>query len=63
VLAPHRTAQAKKLASLLKGLSAKVNLIPFNPFPETQYKTSRKVKIASFQDVFRIVAKTCNFIL
>jgi 23S rRNA (adenine2503-C2)-methyltransferase len=28
-----------------------VNLIPFNPFPETQYRTSRKVKIASFQDV------------
>ncbi len=43
--------QAKKLASLLKGISAKVNLIPFNPFPETQYKTSKKTTIASFQDV------------
>lgn len=45
------TVQAKKLALLLKGISAKVNLIPFNPFPETQYKTSKKVTIASFQDV------------
>jgi 23S rRNA (adenine2503-C2)-methyltransferase len=44
-------AQAKKLVILLKGLSAKVNLIPFNPFPETQYKTSKKVTIENFQDV------------
>ncbi|MDC9715377.1 MAG: 23S rRNA (adenine(2503)-C(2))-methyltransferase RlmN [Gammaproteobacteria bacterium] len=44
-------AQAKKLAILLKGLSVKVNLIPFNPFPETQYQTSEKVTIATFQDV------------
>ncbi len=43
--------QAKKLATLLKGLSAKVNLIPFNPFPETQYQTSKKVTITAFQDV------------
>ena len=44
-------AQARELALLLKGLSAKVNLIPFNSFPETQYKTSKKVKITAFQDV------------
>ncbi len=43
--------QAKKLAFLLKGLSVKVNLIPFNSFPETKYKPSEKVTIALFQDI------------
>ncbi len=43
--------QAEKLAKLLKGISAKVNLIPFNPFPETQYKISKKATIEAFQDV------------
>jgi 23S rRNA (adenine2503-C2)-methyltransferase len=44
-------AHAKKLAKLLQGVSAKVNLIPFNPFPETQYKTSKAVTINQFQDI------------
>lgn len=44
-------AQGKKLVTLLKGLSAKVNLIPFNSFPKTQYKTSNKVTIENFQDI------------
>ena len=43
--------QAKQLAKLLKGVSAKVNLIPFNPFPESQYKTSTTATIEVFQDV------------
>jgi 23S rRNA (adenine2503-C2)-methyltransferase len=43
--------QARKLAKLLKGVSAKVNLIPFNPFPNTQYKTSKAVTINQFQDI------------
>jgi len=42
---------AKKLAKLLQGISAKVNLIPFNPFPKTQYKTSKAFTIKQFQDV------------
>ncbi len=42
---------AKKLAVLLKGISAKVNLIPFNPFPKTQYKTSKPDTIKNFQDI------------
>ncbi|MBT6656094.1 MAG: bifunctional tRNA (adenosine(37)-C2)-methyltransferase TrmG/ribosomal RNA large subunit methyltransferase RlmN, partial [Candidatus Thioglobus sp.] len=32
-------------------ISAKVNLIPFNPFPKTQYKTSKAFTIKQFQDV------------
>jgi 23S rRNA (adenine2503-C2)-methyltransferase len=43
--------QAKQLAKLLKGVSAKVNLIPFNPFSESQYKTSKTATIEAFQDV------------
>ena len=31
--------------------SPKVNLIPFNPFPETQYKTSNNKSIDKFQDI------------
>jgi 23S rRNA (adenine2503-C2)-methyltransferase len=43
--------QAKQLSQLLKGMSAKVNLIPFNPFPETKYKTSKRATIEAFQNV------------
>ena len=42
---------AKSLANLLKGVSAKVNLIPFNPFPKTQYRTSKEVTIKQFQNI------------
>jgi len=42
---------AKSLARLLKGISAKVNLIPFNPFPKTQYQTSKEVTINEFQNI------------
>ena len=42
---------AKSLAKLLNGMPTKVNLIPFNPFPKTQYKTSKKDTIKHFQDI------------
>ena len=44
-------AHAKQLAQLLRGISAKVNLIPFNPFPQSQYQTSKSAIIAAFQDI------------
>ena len=43
-------AQARALARLLKGHPAKVNLIPFNPFPGTQYRRSRPEAIRAFLD-------------
>ena len=43
-------AQARALARLLKGHPAKVNLIPFNPFPGTQYRRSRPETIRAFLD-------------
>jgi len=43
-------AQARALARLLKGHPAKVNLIPFNPFPGTQYRRSSPAAIRAFLD-------------
>ncbi|HEX4389887.1 MAG TPA: 23S rRNA (adenine(2503)-C(2))-methyltransferase RlmN [Steroidobacteraceae bacterium] len=43
-------AQARAVASLLKGHPAKVNLIPFNPFPGTRYRRSPADAIQRFRD-------------
>jgi 23S rRNA (adenine2503-C2)-methyltransferase len=43
-------AQARALARLLKGHPAKVNLIPFNPFPGTRYARSSAPVIQRFRD-------------
>jgi 23S rRNA (adenine2503-C2)-methyltransferase len=42
---------AQQLAKLLKGVSAKVNLIPFNPFPQADYQTSSAKTIENFQNI------------
>jgi len=42
--------QAQSLARLLKGHPAKVNLIPFNPFPGTRYRRSSADAIRRFRD-------------
>lgn len=42
---------AKQLINLLKGVPAKMNLIPFNPFPHTQYERSSPDTIDEFQDI------------
>jgi 23S rRNA (adenine2503-C2)-methyltransferase len=43
--------QALQLARLLKGRPAKVNLIPFNPFPNTRYKRSPAPVIERFREL------------
>jgi 23S rRNA (adenine2503-C2)-methyltransferase len=43
-------SQARALAALLKGRPAKVNLIPFNPFPGTRYQRSAPQVIERFRD-------------
>jgi 23S rRNA (adenine2503-C2)-methyltransferase len=43
-------SQARALAALLKGHPAKVNLIPFNPFPGTRYQRSAPQVIERFRD-------------
>jgi 23S rRNA (adenine2503-C2)-methyltransferase len=42
-------AQAKALIRLLQGVPSKVNLIPFNPFPGTAYRTSPPERIEAFR--------------
>ncbi len=42
-------AHAKALIRLLQGVPSKVNLIPFNPFPGTDYRTSPPERIDAFR--------------
>jgi 23S rRNA (adenine2503-C2)-methyltransferase len=42
---------AKQLIKLMRRLPAKVNLIPFNPFPGTQYERSDETVIRDFQSI------------
>lgn len=42
---------AHELAALLKYRDAKVNLIPFNPFPGNRFKRSKPERIARFRDL------------
>ena len=42
---------AKQMAVLLKGVPAKVNLIPFNPFPDTKYECSERDNIVRFKNI------------
>ena len=44
-------AHALELARLLRGRAAKVNLIPFNTFPGTQYRRSPPEAISRFRDL------------
>jgi len=46
-------AHADQLVGLLKGKPAKVNLIPFNPFPNTRFRRSSADTIRHFQDRLR----------
>lgn len=42
---------AKQLIKILDGVRAKVNLIPFNPFPNTSYQRSDDETIQLFRDI------------
>jgi 23S rRNA (adenine2503-C2)-methyltransferase len=44
-------ADAKALVRLLKGIPAKINLIPFNPWPGTKYECSDWGQIEKFSEV------------
>jgi 23S rRNA (adenine2503-C2)-methyltransferase len=44
-------AEAKELVRLLKGIPAKINLIPFNPWPGTKYECSDWDTIEKFSDI------------
>lgn len=42
---------ARELAVLLKNMPCKINLIPFNPFPNSEYDCSRMQTINRFKDI------------
>jgi 23S rRNA (adenine2503-C2)-methyltransferase len=44
-------ADAKALVRLLKGIPAKINLIPFNPWPGTKYECSDWDQIEKFSEI------------
>ena len=44
-------AHARELVAVLEGVPAKVNLIPFNPFPDTRYRRSDRATIDRFRDI------------
>jgi 23S rRNA (adenine2503-C2)-methyltransferase len=44
-------ADAKALIKLLKGIPAKINLIPFNPWPGTAYECSDWGQIEKFSEI------------
>ncbi len=43
--------QARQLVELVKGVSCKFNLIPFNPFPDSGFERSSAERISTFRDV------------
>lgn len=53
-------SHAKELARLLGNLPAKVNLIPFNPFPKAGYKRSPADRVRAFSDVLRARDIVCT---
>ncbi|HZS85450.1 MAG TPA: 23S rRNA (adenine(2503)-C(2))-methyltransferase RlmN [Stellaceae bacterium] len=44
-------AEARELVRLLRGIPAKVNLIPFNPWPGAPYECSEPAAIKAFADI------------
>ncbi len=44
-------AEARELVRLLKGVPAKINLIPFNPWPGAPYECSSWERIEAFADI------------
>lgn len=44
-------AEARELVKLLKGIPAKINLIPFNPWPGTRYECSDWERIERFSEI------------
>ena len=48
-----RSVHARELAVLLKELPCKINLIPFNPFPGSDYKRATNTALNRFRDILQ----------
>ena len=56
-----RPEHARQLAELLKGLECKINLIPFNPFPGSDYKKVSDDNLEQFQQI--LYKKNCRIMV
>jgi 23S rRNA (adenine2503-C2)-methyltransferase len=45
--------QARELVALVREVPCKLNLIPFNPFPGTEFRTSSRNRIVAFQKILQ----------
>jgi len=45
--------QARELVELVRDVPCKLNLIPFNPFPNTEFRTSSRTRILAFQRILQ----------
>ena len=45
--------EARKLAKLLRGLRAKINLIPFNEYPGAEFKSPSSTSVEEFQEILQ----------
>lgn len=50
-------SHARELAKILQDIPSKINLIPFNPFPQTAFKRSSQKRISRFADI--LIAQGC----
>ena len=46
-----KVSDARQLIKLIRGIPAKINLIPFNPWPNSPYECSDKAQIKKFSDI------------
>jgi len=46
-------AQAQELAGIAARISCKFNLIPFNPFPQTEFRRSPPERIRRFAEILQ----------
>ena len=53
-----RSVHARELAVLLKDLPCKINLIPFNPFPGSDYKRVTNTALNRFRDILQVEGYT-----
>src|SRR5258708_23445493 len=44
---------ARRLVALVRDVPCKFNLIPFNPFPNTEFRTSSRNRIVAFQRILQ----------
>ena len=55
-----QAVHAYEMIQLLKNVPSKINLIPFNPFPQAPYKCSSRSQILAFQKILTEAGFICT---